>query len=197
MSVFKVKLNNSLQGRLDVNPMTDTSENFGIVGDPFPTSIQRQIYVAGPNNVHRLLKDGETFTDCNYWKKFTAEVVGDEYAFIEVVTDDGSIYSDVAAENVYSVGGSLTLTTNYSDSIVDFVVDHGGPARFLMIQNLDEEIVINGELNGDSNVIFAVGAGETMMFNQGDLIITTLRLKGASGNPNISYIASVRSICNS
>jgi hypothetical protein len=197
MSVFKVKLNNSLQGRLDVNPMTDTSENFGIVGDPFPTSIQRQIYVAGPNNVHRLLKDGETFTDCNYWKKFTAEVVGDEYAFIEVVTDDGSIYSDVAAENVYSVGGSLTLTTNYSDSIVDFVVDHGGPARFLMVQNLDEAIVINGELNGDSNVIFAVGAGETMMFNQGDLIITTLRLKGASGNPNISYIASVRSICNS
>jgi hypothetical protein len=197
MSVFKVKLNNSLQGRLDVNPTTDMSENFGIVGNPFPTSIQRQIYVAGPNNVHRLLKDGETFTDCNYWKKFTAEVVGEEYAFIEVVTDDGSIYSDVPAENVYSVGGSLTLTTSYDDSVVDFVVDHGGPARFLMVQNLDEEIVINGELNGDSNVIFAVGAGETMMFNQGDLIITTLRLKGASGNPNVSYIASVRSICNS
>ena len=187
MSIFKVKLNNTLQGRLDL----------GDTGSPSIISIQRQIYVAGPNHTYRLLKDGETFVDCNYWKKFTSEVVGDEYAFIEVDSDDGSIYSDTPAENIFSVGGTETLTTDYADTVVDFVTDHSGPARFLMVQNLDESINIIGELNGDNNVTFSVGPGESMMFNQGDLVITILRLKSASGTPNISYIASVRSVFNS
>lgn len=197
MSVFRVKLNNTQQGRLDVDPSTDTSNTLGMVGNQFAISKQRQMYVAGPNRSYRLLKDGEEFTDCNYWKRFTAEVVGEEYAFIEVITDDGSIYSDVAEENTFTVGATVELTTNFADTVIDFVNDHGGPARFVMIQNLDGSIAITGELNGNTNITFAVGAGETMMFNQGDIVITSLRLKGASGTPDASYIASIRSTCNS
>lgn len=197
MSVFKVKLNNNVQGNLDLNPATDNSDAYGKVGYQFATSKQRQIYVAGPNSSYRLLSDGEQFTDCNYWKRFTSEAVGHELAFIEVVYDDGSIYSDVPEENTFSVGSTLELTTNYSDNSIDFIDVHGGPARFLMIQNLDESISISGELNGNTNITFNVNAGETMMFNQGDMVITSLRLKSASGTPEVSYIASVKSICNS
>lgn len=197
MSVFKVKLNNTKQGLLDLNPTTDTSQDYGQVGSPFNVSLQRQMFVAGPNRKYRLLKDGEQFTDCNYWKRFTPEVMGEEYSFIEVVSDDGSIYSDVPEENNFSVGGTVTLTTDYADTVVDFVTDHGGPARFLMVQNLDDTIKVLGELNGNTNITFTVGAGESMMFNQNDIIITSLRLKAASGTPQASYVASIRSTCNS
>jgi hypothetical protein len=36
-----------------------------------------------------------------------------------------------------------------------------------------------------------------MMFNQGDLVITKLRLKAASGTPSANWIASIKSVCNS
>ena len=52
MSVFRVRLTNSRQGRLDVY------DN------------QRSAYITGPNRINRKLKDGEIFTDCNYWKRF-------------------------------------------------------------------------------------------------------------------------------
>jgi hypothetical protein len=197
MSVFQVKLNNNSQGRLDLDPSTNTSETYGALGTPFSTSKQRSIYVAGPNRSYRKLNDGDTFTDCNYWKRFTSEVMGAEHSFIEVVTDDGSIYSDVAEENTFSVGATEVLSTSLADTVVDFVTDHGGPAKFLMVQNLDASIKITGELNGDTNITFLIGAGETMMFNQGDMVITMLRLKGASGTPSASYIASIKSVCNS
>lgn len=197
MSVFKVKLNNIQQGLLDLDPSTDTSATYGQLGSAFTTSKQRQIWVAGPNRRYRLLKDGDQFTDCNYWKQFAYPQTTYEKAFIEVVDDDGSIYSDVAEENVFTVGATETLTTSLSDTVIDFVTDHGGPARFLSVQNLDGSINVTGELNGDTNVTFLVGPGETFMFNQGDMVITMLRLKGASGTPQASWIASVKSTCNS
>lgn len=197
MSVFKVKLNNSKQGLLDINPATDNSVEYGQTGLQFETSNQRQIYVTGPNRKYRLLKDGEEFTDCNYWKRFTAEVIGEEQSFIEVVSDDGSIYSDIAEENTFSIGATVSLTTDFADTVIDFVADHGGPARFLMVQNLDGEISVSGELNGNTNITFVVDAGSSMIFNKGDLVITSLRLKSASGTPDASYIASVRSTCTS
>lgn len=197
MSVFRVKLQNNQQGLLDLDPSTNTSDTYGKVGTAFTTSKQRQIWVAGPNRSYRLLSDGETFTDCNYWKRFTADVVGYEHSFIETVTDDGSVYSDIPEENVFSVGEVLTLSTSFTDNAIDFVTDNGGPARFLMVQNRDNSIVLTGELNGDTNMTFTLAGNETMMFNQGDMVITSIRLKAASGTPTASYIASIKSTCNS
>lgn len=197
MSVFKVKLNNNIQGRLDINPTTDMSETQGYVGIPFSVSKQRQIFVAGPNKKLRTLSDGDIFTDCNYWKQFTAEEAGEEFGFIEVVSDDGSIYSEIPEENTFSIGETLTLTTNFADNAIDFIETYGNPLRFLMIQNLDSSIAVTGELNGDTNITFVIGAGETMMFNQGDMVITSIRLKSASGTPDVSYVASIRSSCTS
>lgn len=139
-------------------------------------------------------------SDCSieFNKRFTYAVTGNlETAFIEVVSDDGSIYSDVMEENTFTVGATAALTTSFSATVVDFVTTYGGPARFLSVQNLDASIKITGELSGDTNVTFVVAAGETFMFNQGDMAITMLRLKSASGTPSASWIASIRSTFNS
>lgn len=190
MSVFKVKLANVGQGLLDIDPST---------GLPFTTSSQRSIYVAGPGRKYRKLMDGETFTDNNYWKQFAADVAGYEAAFIEVVSDDGSVYSDIPEENTFAIGDTLTMATVYNDdNTIDFVDTYGGPAIFLQVTNNDGgSIVVTGELNGDTNVIFTIGAGETQVFNTGDLRITQLRLKSASGTPTVTYVGSVRSIATS
>lgn len=197
MSVFQVQLQNVAQGRLDLDPSTDTSTTYGQLGNPFGTSKQRQIWVAGPNRRYRLLKDGDQFTDCNYWKQFAYPQTTLEKAFIKVVTDDGSIYSNNADENTFTKGATVTLDTSFATTVVDFVNTYGGPARFLSVQNLDGSIAITGELNADTNITFKIAAGETMMFNQGDLMITYLRLKGASGTPAASWIAAINSTCNS
>lgn len=197
MSVFKVKLNNVKQGLMDLDPSTDSSETYGSLGTAFTTSKQRTIYVAGPNRKYRLLKDGDTFTDCNYWKQFAYPQTTYEAAFIQVLTDDGSVYSEIADENVTTVGATATLSTSYTDNVIDFVTTYGGPAKFLQVQNLDGSIKITGQLNGDSNITFTLAAGETMIFNNGDLRITLLKLKSASATPSASWIAAIKSTCNS
>ena len=100
MSVFKVKLNQGVQGKLDINPAT---------GLEFATSVQRTMYVAGPNGKIREVVDGTTFTDCNYWKQFAVPQVSANDAFIEVLEDDGSVYSSIASENTYPVVTNINL----------------------------------------------------------------------------------------
>jgi hypothetical protein len=197
MSTFKVKLQNVAQGLLDLDPSTNTSETYGNVGTPFTTSKQRQIFVAGPNRTYRLLKDGDTFTDCNYWKRFAYPQVAQEFAFISVTTDDGSVYSDIPEENTFLVGATATLTTALSGNAIDFVNTYGGPARFLQVQNLDGTKTVTGELNGDTNITFTLAPGETQIFSTGDISITLLRLKTSSATSSASWIASIRSVCNS
>jgi hypothetical protein len=190
MSVFKVKLNNVGQGLMDLDPSA---------GGQFGTSKQRSIYVAGPGRKYRKLRDGETFTDNNYWKQFTAEVAGYEAAFIEVVSDDGSVYSDIAEENTFVVGeDAFDLTTSFAANVVDFVDTYGGPATFLQVTNTSgSTYIVTGEINGDANVIFTLAQGETQVFNTGDIRITMLRLKGDNAAATASMIASVRSPSNS
>jgi len=203
MSVFKVKLQTLKQGLLDLDPSTHPlaagtgNGLYGDLGDPISVSLQRQMFVAGPNRTYRLLKDGETFTDCNYWKRFAVPQVSAEFSFIEVVSDDGSIYSDVAEENVFAAGNTETLDTTLDNTVIDFVTTYGGAARFLQVQNLDATQVVTGQLNGDVNITFTLNPGETQIFNNGDLSITLLKLAAGAGTPDVSWIASIRSVCNS
>ena len=213
MSVFKVKLQSIKQGLLDMDPSThplasgtgNQPATYGQLGESFgeqnpnsgAASLQRQMFVAGPNRSYRLLKDGEVFTDSNYWKRFAYPQVSHEFAFIEVVSDDGSVYSDVPSENVFAVGATETVSTTLDDTAIDFVNSHGGAARFLQVQNLDDTAVITGQLNGDVDITFTLNPGETQIFNNGDLSITLLKLAADAGTPDVSYIASVRSVSTS
>ena len=201
MSVFKVKLNQGVQGDLDVNPAT---------GAEFTTSVQRTMYVAGPNGKIREIVDGTTFTDCNYWKQFAVPAVSVNDAFIEVLTDDGSIYSSVASENTYPVVANVTLnsgkTLTSSGSVLDIAGSTGNFASFMQLTNAGAVASGNNaivQLNGSSGTIFVLEAGSTQVFNGGDVSISRVAVapqfpaSGAVGDFNIEALYSVVSQCNS
>ena len=217
MSTFVVNLNNGTQGLLDLNPSTDPLASstqasnriypplYGDLGSAFTTSNQRQIYVAGPSLRYRLLKDGQTFTDVNYWKQFDVAYGCDpSKAFIHTTVDDGTIWSSIAAENVMGIGGSGTaastqggssLTVNgtavtvsasnwsgtYGLTVMDFIANYSMPAVFLQIQNTNPTAAtLTGYLNGNTSLTFTLTQGQTQTFNVGDLQITKIQLACAT-----------------
>jgi hypothetical protein len=200
MSVFRVKLANAVQGKLEVNPVT---------GLPFTTSVSRTINVTGPRRIQRQLKDGETFTDSNYWKRFAYPQVSLADAFIEVVTDDGSVYSDVESENVYPVvwapgtDGVVASGETYDDTnmALDIVATYGGPAMFVQIQNTDSSNAIKIKLNGSADAILTLQANSTQIFNSGDLVISKIEFdnsfSGAAEVNAVEVLLSVKSVSNS
>lgn len=203
MSVFRVKLNNVNQGLLDLDPSTASAGSVvgqGL-GDQMNPSIQRGVYVMGPNLINRLLLDGETFTDCNYWKRFAYPQVPYNEAFVEVVTDDGSIYSDVASENTYPrvYDRTIAASDTFGDNEIDIVGDTGGYATFAQITNNGSGPDIKVRLNGLTSAAFDLAAGDTQVFNSGDLSISLIEFDNtASGatDADVQVIVSVRSVCN-
>ena len=199
MSVFRVKLANAVQGQLEINPVT---------GLPFTTSVSRTINVTGPRRIQRQLKDGETFTDSNYWKRFAYPQVALDVAFIEVVTDDGSVYSDVDSENVYPVvwapgtDGVIASGDTYTDTnmSLDIVATYGGSAKFVQIQNTDSSNAIKVKLNGSADAILTLQANSTQIFNSGDLVINKIEFdnsfSGAAEVSTVEVVLTVKSVSN-
>lgn len=209
MSVFRVKLQNASQGLMDLDPSTASAMSAGnhsLLGTPFTTSKQRTIFVTGPTRRYRQLFDGTTFTDCNYWKRFAYPQVSLTDAFIEVVTDDGSIYSDVEEENTFALtfGGDTAYTVEaadtFDDTYIDILTDYGSYAVFVQIQNKgttspDQDVKV--EINGSSSAIFTLAAGDTQVFDRGDLVISKLAFEGGDADTDLQIIMSVKSVCNS
>jgi hypothetical protein len=198
MSVFRVKLNNSAQGLLDRRFDSGVE---GTPGTQFATSIQRTVYVAGPGKTYRKLADGETFTDCNYWKRFAYPQVPLNEAFIEVVSDDGSAYSDDASAmnfpKVYNM--LIPQGTAYEDNVVDILGDTGGYAVFVQIANQGSSAV-RCRINGVVDAVIDIGGSETQVFNSGDLSVSKLEfMNNVSGGTtaDVQVLVSVKSVCNS
>lgn len=188
MSVFRVQLANTQQGRLDVNMTT---------GQPVATSIQRSVYVMGPHRINRLLHDGDTFTDCNYWKRFAYPQVSLDQAFIQVVTDDGSVYSDYEVEQTFLKTYSLTLadgsTYTTTGNFADILGDTGGYAVFTQIVN-NGSGAVTCRINGSTNSTFTLGASDTQIFNAGELAVSKVSFANSSGGSvAVVVMVSVRS----
>jgi hypothetical protein len=209
MSTFRVQLNNIEQGLLDKDPSTATgSAHLGGIageglGDQMSPSNQRTVYVMGPNRTNRLLKDGDTFTDCNYWKKFAYPQVPYEQAFIYVVLDDGSVYSDIASENVVPYVFDLTLDaeSTYTDAanIADMVAV-GGYAVFAQITNKNTSTDPSVKMKINDSVIIDLPADTTQVFNVGDLTISKLAFDNSESGAvetAVQILVSLRSVCNS
>ncbi len=209
MSVFKVKLNNAQQGLMDLNPATATpysALDYSDLGSQMNPSVQRTIYVAGPGRTYRSLSDGDQFTDCNYWKRFAYPQVPLDQAFIEVVTDDGSVYSDDSEENTYALifGGDTDYTvangSAFTDNVIDITGTYGSYAKFVQISNLGtvspgQDIKV--KLNGSATAIMQLAAGDTQVFNAGDLSVTKLEFQGGTSDTTLQVILSVKSLCYS
>jgi hypothetical protein len=203
MSVFKVNLNNVDQGLLDLDPSSATP---GAVtgqglGDQINPSIQRTVYIMGPNLVNRLLADGETFSDCNYWKRFAYPQVPFNEAFIEVITDDGSIYSDNPDENTYPSMSTISALggTTFDDNDLDILGTLGSHAVFTQIINNGTGSV-QIRLNGLTGATFTLGGGDQQVYNNGDLVVTRIQVdNSASGaaDADVDIQLSLRSVCES
>lgn len=192
MSVFQVKLQNVAQGQMDIDPST---------GVAFTTSKQRTIYATGPGRSYRKLADGETFTDSNYWKRFAYPQVPLDQAFINVVTDDGSVYSDVASENTYPRVWDVLVQqgSDFEDNVVDILTDTGTHAVFVQIEN-QGAVAVRVRLNASATAVFDLAAGDTQVFDQGDMSITKIEfINAVSGGAqaDVQVIASLKVVNNS
>ena len=247
MSVFQVQLNNAQQGQLDViansttqpggvqivdvtDTVSGTSVTVGSYTYPAgwtntaaPTgmpnfSLQRTVYVMGPRKINRELKDGQTFTDCNYWKRFCYPQVPLNQAILTCISDDGTIYSDDHIENQYPIAFTLTASGNSPNyptfiswnastgaqtvgNAVNFASLTGGnPVAFVTLQN-ESSTSCQVQLNGLNTAVFTLGGSSTMVFNHGDIQITQIVVwdttGSTSGTTTVSVIAGVTSLPNS
>jgi hypothetical protein len=180
MSIFRVKLTNSIQGTLS-------------------GASQRSAYIMGPNRINRILKDGEEFTDVNYWKRFAYPQVPLEQAFIEVIFDDGIQYIDgqqTKFTKVYDV--NALPNSDFSENNVNILQDTGGSAVFAQITNKNESQIIKLKLNNSSDAILDLPAGSTQVFNAGDVSISSIQIKNESESEvEIQILVSIAVISNS
>jgi hypothetical protein len=181
MSKFRVRLSNSRQGLLDIY------DN------------QRTAYITGPNRINRKLKDGEVFVDCNYWKRFAYPSVPLEEAFIEVVEDDGTVYSDVVSNNTYPKVYDISAASgsDFSDNKADIKGDSGSFALFAQITNKsDTDVRIR--LNGLDSAIIDLGAGNTQVFNAGEVTIGVIEVENSGPNlVHVQIVVSIRVVATS
>lgn len=181
MSVFKVKLTNNRQGLLDVY------DN------------QRSAYIMGPNRITRVLKDGETFTDCNYWKRFATPALSPEEAFIEVLEDDGTVWSDYIPQNSYPKVYDIVAGpgSSFADNRADIAGDSGSFALFAQITNKGSDPV-RVRLNGMETAIIDLDAGSTQVFNAGELSIALVEVANPAGDPvHVQMVVSIRTVSTS
>ena len=189
MSVFRVKLNSYQQGVLDLNPAT---------GAQMSPSIQRSMWVTGPNRSYRELIDGTTFTDCNYWKQFAYPQCPLDQAIVEVVTDDGSVYSSDPSENTFPRVYDMTIAgaSVYASNVINVTGDNGAAAISASIENTSSQAV-RVKMNGLSTAIFDLAGNETKSFNVGDTVISRLEFNNTSsgaGTATVQVILTLRSV---
>lgn len=184
MSTFRVKLHQGNQGDLDTHATTNSN-----------VSLQRTVYVMGPHKTNRKLSDGDTFTDSNYWKRFAYPQVSREDAFIEVVTDDGSVYVDGDAEHgvngaypvVYNftlAAGSTYAVNTAAGKLADVLTDYSSHALYTQISVATN----NAKCKINGSAIFDVTTTAVQVFNPGDMDITKLEFQNDSGGNSIVQV---------
>lgn len=179
MSTFRVKLNQGQQGRLDTTG----------------TSIQRTVFVPGPKGTFRKLKDGDTFTDSNYYKKFTTSELSVDDAFLEVVTDDGSPYSDIPEENVFVRVYSLTLdassTYTATANIANILSDYGNAAVALTVSTA---ATVTMRINSVSASTVTITSSAALTFDLNEVNAEHLSFANtATTTVAVTIIATIRS----
>ena len=194
MSIFRVSLTQGDQGKLD------SAVSYNGVS----ASSQRTVYVMGPKKMNRKLRDGDTFTDCNYWKRFVSAVNGGtaasaNAAFLTIVSDDGSVWSDEDHEAV--VVKTVTANSGASNAyatIRDFTTTDGATAKFAIITNAATAAVkleING--NTDASSLIDLGASASITFATGDIKISKVRAASAGSASAITIVYGIASDGNS
>lgn len=181
MSVFRVKLSNNRQGLLDIH------DN------------QRTAFIMGPNRTNRKLKDGETFVDCNYWKRFAYPNVPLEEAFIEVIEDDGTIWSDRISENNYPKVYDIVAQPGsvFNQNKADIANDSKSWALFAQITNKGANSV-KIRLNGLNSAVIDLDQSSTQVFNSGEITIGLIEIENLSEEAvHVQIVVSIQAVATS
>ena len=188
MSLFKVQLNNNVQGKLDINPST------GLQFDP---SIQRTAYITSCSGKIMERADGAQFYGSNYYKQFVAEPFGtatEETSFLQILEDDGSVYVVGQEANIPVVSSVGTVTTSYVTA-VDYLTDYNGIANFVQITN-NGSAAVDVKLNGSTAAVFSLDKSSTQVFNNGDIQVSTIAFSApTAAAASIQIIAGVQISC--
>lgn len=191
MSVFRVNTNQSSRQDVSVGHVLrpHVYGETSLSGDNRFTP-DEYVVQTDPKGVLRTFKNGEVFTDNNYWKRFAYPQMSLDSAFIEVLEDDGSVYSDEDGSSDVVSEDFDNLTEDYSDeNTLDFEKEHGDTAGFLQIVNTSNSLAVTVEVNGKGT--FDIPAGDVQIFNKGDLSVRKLRFKSASAGGSVHVFASV------
>jgi hypothetical protein len=214
MSLFRVQLNNTMQGRLDQNVYTRAQVGYNAEGagsyqsetyapaasfvasetQPITGagSLQRTVWLTGPNNVKRELHDGDSFTDCNYYKRYCypyclgrTDQERLQNAILVCDYDDGSTWIDGSGD-VHAYGGKgHSLPTPVSVLLTaaspTLTIPSGSYANFVLMTNISPSsgaafISLNG---GQATV--TLDSGVTMTFDKSEICITSITVTGISG----------------
>jgi hypothetical protein len=187
MSVFQVRLNNINQGQLDINPNT-VNVSTG-QGQQMQPSIQRTMFIQGPTGTFLRLRDGDVFTACNYWKRFTPENQGLENSAVVCLVDDGQPYSTGVAFSSSLAPYANTIAST-DDPVYfgtsDFAAPGSGNSNTGATAQQLTIVATGGSatvvLNGDVNATFTLASAEMISFAQGEFSVSILEVTSGTAN---------------
>jgi hypothetical protein len=153
-------------------------------------SKQKSMEVTGPNLTRRRLYDGQVFTSTNYWKRYASTqqggLVNSTYplndgtvpAFINVLYDDGSPYSDKdKAVNKFVrtwTAAVTSATIGTTGQVLDVYNTYGGYATYCQIRSVDNEVKVRLNTTASGTADLDIAPGTTQFFDNYDLPISYL-----------------------
>ncbi len=161
------------------------------------TSVQRTMYAPGAKLTNRVLRDGQVFEDCNYWKQFSVENGAPiSSAFIEVLVDDGIPY--VARQTsfqtvVYTL--SVLQGSGFSSNVANILNDYGVAADSVSVTVVGDDVVMR--INGSSSSDLTVLNGSTVNDIKSVNLLNFSNLVSGGGTATVTVLATIPVNCRS
>jgi hypothetical protein len=160
------------------------------------TSIQMTMYAPGAKLTNRVLRDGEVFEDCNYWKQFNSTNLGIADAFIEVLEDDGIPFiSGVTSYMTVVDSVSVTQGSGFSANVVNYLDEYGVPAASVSVSVTGDDIVMR--INNSSSADLPISAGGSVSDLLSISQLNFSNLVSGGGTATVTVVATIPANCNS
>ena len=161
-------------------PGTTSAEAFG----------QQSVNLPMPQGQgEKIFKDREVFEGSNYWKKYCVPSMSQEDAFLVIIEDDGTIYSEDDSENnqPFIVTKKVAAGSSYDDegNEVDLMKEQGTFATFVLIRNKNSSQEVNVKINGSKNAILELDGNDEISFDKGDIPISKLNFDNSDGEEEV------------
>ena len=195
MSKFTVRLNQAgLQGQLDVYGQATMNPESG----PAAVSLQRTVYIMGPDKINYLLNDGDSFVGNNYWLRYVSTAQGgtavagqDFLYFADYATDyDGGSYSD-NGPNLYTTVLNQAVVAG-TPVTINFLGTYGGIAKFLQMSPSGTGITYT--INGNTSASLTLANSTTTVYQPGEINWTSITLTNTNGGSDSKTVAMAFSV---